>query len=53
MLEYLTTAPSFIQVLFIVLALLGAIIVYRFRVIVALISTGAIALYLSLKKDKI
>jgi hypothetical protein len=50
--SYITALPSAIQVLFIVLCLIGAYVVYKFRVIVALISAGAIALFIALKKNK-
>ncbi len=53
MLEYLTTAPSFIQVLFIVLCLIGCYVVYKFKTIVAIIGISAIALFMSLKKDEV
>lgn len=45
-------APSFIQVAILVFALIGCYIVYRFRVIVGIISAGAIAIWLSMKNKK-
>ncbi len=48
----IANAPSFIQVLLLVLALIGCYIVWRFRTIVAIVAGGAIALWVSIKKDK-
>lgn len=48
----IANAPSFIQVLLLVLALIGCYMVWRFRTIVAIVAGGAIALWVSIKKDK-
>lgn len=48
----LANAPSFIQVLVLVLLVISCYTIYRFRTIVAIIATGAIALWLSIKKKR-
>lgn len=52
MLELITQAPQWLQIVLLICALIGAVIVYKFRYIVALISAGAIGIYLSLRKGK-
>lgn len=48
----LANAPSFIQVLVLVLLVIACYTVYKLRYIVAIIATGAIALWLSIKRKR-
>ena len=48
----LANAPSFIQVLVLVLSLIGIYVIIRFRYIVTIIAAGAIALWVSIKRKR-
>ena len=48
----IATAPSFIQVLLLVLTLIGVYVVYKFKTIVAIVAGSALALWFSIKKGR-
>lgn len=48
----LANAPSFIQVLLLVLLVISCYTIYRFKTIVAIIAGGAIAIYMSIKRKR-
>lgn len=52
MLELITQAPQWLQIVLLVCALIGAVVIYKFRYIASLIAIGAVGVYMSLKRGK-
>lgn len=51
MMELLNNSPEWVQIAFLACCAVGAMVMYRFKKYVLIISSGAIAIYLAIKNS--